>query len=69
MTIARAVLVVLGTAMLGAAAHVASQTTEGNAARGAAAFGQCVACHSVEPGVHLTGPSLARVWEIGRAHV
>src|SRR5207249_1624936 len=33
-----------------------------NAARGAAVFGQCAACHSIEPGVHLTGPSLARVW-------
>lgn len=62
MTIARAVLIGLGTAMLSAAAQVAAQTSEGNAARGAAVFGQCVACHSVEPGVHLTGPSLARVW-------
>jgi cytochrome c len=62
MTIARAVLVGLGTAVLGAAAHVAAQTTEGTAARGAAVFAHCVACHSVEPGVHLTGPSLARVW-------
>ncbi len=25
-------------------------------------FGQCAACHSVEPGVHLTGPSLAAIW-------
>ncbi len=63
MTIARSILVVvLGSAMLGATAHVAAQTPAGNAARGAVVFGQCVACHSVEPGVHLTGPSLARVW-------
>jgi len=62
MTIARAVLIGLGTAMLGTAAHIAAQTPEGNAARGAAVFAQCAACHSVEPGVHLTGPSLARVW-------
>lgn len=34
----------------------------GDAARGARAFGQCMACHSVEPGRHLTGPSLATVW-------
>jgi len=60
MTIARTVLVGLGTAMLGAAAQVAAQASEGNAARGAAAFALCVVCHSVEPGVHLTGPSLAR---------
>src|SRR6266545_2571477 len=57
-----ALVVVLGTAMLGTAAHVAAQTPEGSAARGAAGFGQCGACHSMEPGVHLTGPSLARVW-------
>src|SRR6266545_8033497 len=57
-----ALVVVLGTAMLGTAAHVAAQTPEGSAARGAAVFGQCGACHSMEPGVHLTGPSLARVW-------
>ncbi|MGH7267742.1 MAG: c-type cytochrome, partial [Candidatus Rokuibacteriota bacterium] len=35
----------------------------GNPGRGAALFGQCVACHSTEPGVHLSGPSLARIWE------
>lgn len=34
----------------------------GDAARGADAFRACVACHSLEPGVHRTGPSLAGVW-------
>jgi cytochrome c len=34
----------------------------GDAARGAKLFGQCMACHSVEPGEHQTGPSLAHVW-------
>ncbi len=34
----------------------------GDAKRGAQAFGQCMACHSVQPGEHLTGPSLAQVW-------
>jgi cytochrome c len=33
----------------------------GDAARGARAFSQCRACHSVEAGEHLTGPSLAHV--------
>jgi cytochrome c len=33
-----------------------------DAKRGASLFRQCVACHSVEPGEHLTGPSLAHVW-------
>lgn len=35
---------------------------EGDTARGATLFQQCAACHSVEPGLHLTGPSLATVW-------
>lgn len=63
MTIARALLaVVLAGTALGAAAVAAAEPPEGDAARGAALFRQCVACHSPEPGVHLTGPSLARVW-------
>jgi cytochrome c len=35
----------------------------GDAERGQRAFGQCAACHSLEPGRHLTGPSLARIWK------
>lgn len=34
----------------------------GDPARGAALFRQCAACHAIEPGLHLTGPSLARIW-------
>lgn len=34
----------------------------GDPARGAMVFQACAACHSVRPGEHLTGPSLARVW-------
>ena len=34
----------------------------GDSARGARAFGACAACHSLEPGRHQTGPSLAGVW-------
>ena len=34
----------------------------GDPARGAKLFQQCAACHSVKPGEHLTGPSLADVW-------
>ena len=34
----------------------------GDAKRGAQLFQQCMACHSTEPGEHLTGPSLAHVW-------
>lgn len=31
--------------------------------RGARAFGACAACHSLEPGRHLTGPSLSGLWD------
>ncbi len=34
----------------------------GDAARGAQHFRQCAACHSIAPGEHMTGPSLAHVW-------
>jgi cytochrome c len=34
----------------------------GDAQRGARLFGQCMACHSIQPGEHQTGPSLAHVW-------
>lgn len=35
---------------------------QGDAKRGAEVFGACVACHSLEPGLNLTGPSLAGLW-------
>lgn len=35
----------------------------GDATRGAKVFQACAACHSIAPGVHMTGPSLAHVWE------
>jgi cytochrome c len=34
----------------------------GDPKRGAVAFRACMACHSVEPGEHRTGPSLSHVW-------
>lgn len=34
----------------------------GDAKRGAQLFGQCMACHSVQPGEHQTGPSLMHIW-------
>jgi cytochrome c len=36
---------------------------EGDATKGAALFRVCAACHSLEPGRHLTGPSLASIWK------
>jgi cytochrome c len=35
----------------------------GDAQRGARLFQACAACHSVAEGEHLTGPSLAHVWD------
>jgi cytochrome c len=37
---------------------VPSAQAQGDVNRGAEAFRQCVACHSLDPGYHLTGPSL-----------
>jgi cytochrome c len=39
-----------------------SAAAAGDAGRGAQVFQQCTACHSVEPQEHMTGPSLAHVW-------
>jgi cytochrome c len=35
---------------------------DGDSIKGARAFGACAACHSMEPGRHMTGPSLGGVW-------
>lgn len=42
-------------------AHAASDI--GNTERGAQVFRLCAACHSLRPGEHLTGPSLAHIWK------
>lgn len=47
-------LLILATGKVDAAA--------GNSQRGAQVFQACAACHSVKAGEHLTGPSLAHVW-------
>jgi cytochrome c len=49
-----AAVLLLATAREGAAA--------GDAEAGAQVFGTCAACHTLEPGVHRTGPSLAGVF-------
>lgn len=38
-----------------------SALAAGDAKRGAQLFRQCAACHSLQPGEHLTGPSLAHI--------
>ena len=49
---------------LSAAIFLASQclAAEGNVDRGRRVFGACAACHSLEPGKNMTGPSLANIW-------
>lgn len=56
----RLLLVVLLAA--GSPLTVMAAPPAGDPHRGAQAFRQCAACHSVDPGQHLTGPSLARIW-------
>jgi cytochrome c len=35
----------------------------GDPARGAGTFQACAVCHSTTPGEHMTGPSLAKIWQ------
>jgi cytochrome c len=41
---------------------VGPANADGDPKRGASAYRACVACHSLEPNLHLTGPSLAGLW-------
>jgi cytochrome c len=41
----------------------AATRAEGDAQEGAKAFRVCAACHSLAPGRHMTGPSLAGIWQ------
>lgn len=47
---------------LGGIAAAATANAAGDTEAGARAFSPCAACHSLEPGRHMTGPSLARLW-------
>ncbi len=43
--------------------HAASAAAaEGDATRGAQLYRACVACHALEPDLHLSGPSLGNIW-------
>lgn len=53
---------VLSCFILLASAGAALAQAEGDVKRGGEIYGSCVACHSLNPGVHLTGPSLADLW-------
>lgn len=49
--------------VLGGITVAATANAAGDTEAGARAFGPCAACHSLEPGRHMTGPSLARLWD------
>lgn len=56
----------LGGTLLGVAAGLSlanAASAAGDVERGAQVFRACVACHSFAPARHLTGPSLAGVWD------
>ena len=40
----------------------AAAAAQGDPERGEQVFRACIACHSLEPGKHRTGPSLAGIW-------
>ena len=50
-------------AALGLLAWIGPSWGAGDPRRGAANFQACAACHSTTPGEHLTGPSLAKIWQ------
>ena len=52
-----------GIAILGALVLAGGARAEGDARRGGEVYRACVSCHSLDPGVHLTGPSLVGLWE------
>lgn len=56
--IGKPMLKVLTLALIAAVSQ--SAAAAGDARRGAQLFQQCIACHSVQPGEHMTGPSLAQ---------
>jgi cytochrome c len=45
-----------------ASGGISVANADGDAKAGAKNYRACAACHSLEPGVHLTGPSLAGLW-------
>jgi cytochrome c len=48
--------------VVGIAAGVPPAQAEDDPKHGAEVYRVCSACHSLQPGVHLTGPSLADMW-------
>jgi cytochrome c len=53
----------LAACVLAALTTSAAGAVEGAPKRGAEAYRACGSCHALEPGLHLSGPSLDGVWE------
>jgi cytochrome c len=53
---------VLLAAVVGLGVASSAAAAQGDPNRGAKAYRACVACHSLHPDVHLSGPSLANLW-------
>jgi cytochrome c len=53
---------VLAGAVALASAVIGPAHAQGSPQRGAMVYRACAACHSLEPDMHLTGPSLADLW-------
>src|SRR3546814_18667888 len=52
----------IGLVLGGFVLAVSMAEAAGDPENGARVFRACVACHSLEPGRHMTGPSLANIW-------
>src|SRR3546814_12813357 len=50
-------------AMMATVAMVAGARADGDPGRGGQLYRTCVACHPLAAGSHLTGPSLAGLWQ------
>lgn len=60
---------VIAGAVVLASAVIGPAHAQGSQQRGAMVYRACAACHSLEPGMHLTGPSLADLWDRKAASV
>lgn len=62
-------ILIMAVAAIALTVRLAGAQEPGDAHRGGDVYRACVACHSLEPGVHLTGPSLAGAFgrEAGKA--
>lgn len=55
-------ILVAALAVIAVTASASTVHAAGDAEAGSRVFRSCIACHSLEPGRHMTGPSLAGIW-------